>query len=750
MFASLRKETGKIVKKNEERIVRKLDLSEYLRRFETFFARPKSVHMEGDTKLHHRFVEALAQRDFPEPPQMPELDDVLIRLKKEAVLALEEIYAFVTMIRYFNRLKTMTFQEPLSSWLHDIDVPETMNEIVKTFTDEGTINPAYDEELFGIEEALKRSKAQIKESLQGLTRSSKLQPYLVDTQIHMHDGEETLLVRGGFNHVLKATVVGRSSGGFFYVVPQTVSKLKEREAALLSAREELIYRYRKRFSETMRKAEPFLKFLNKAFDRFDHYQARVRFAKAYDYEFVLPSEGKAVVLKDFAHPALSDPVLLNITFDTSIMLVTGVNAGGKTMLLKSILSAVFLSKYLLPFRCDAGATRIGRFKHIEAIIDDPQSVKNDISTFAGRMKEFAELFKKRDAIVGVDEIELGTDSDEAASLFRVLLEELRKRDIRFVVTTHHKRLASLMASDADVELVAALYDEERRMPTYTFLQGIIGKSYAFETALRYGIPAPIVEAAKKVYGEDKERLNELIERSTELEREMREKIRLSEEKLAEAERKKRAVEEEEEKLKEQYRKTLATLENRYNAAIKRAQEALKAKESKEGRRLLNKAHQFKSQKPQPPERKSYETLKEGDRIKYRSHRGVLISLRGEQATIEVDGLKMRVPLKELRPLDERVVAKTKKPKSRTTGIHVERGGASVSLKLLGVYADEAIEKIDKFLSDALLNGLDEVQIVHGTGTGVLARVVSDYLKTHPKIKRFYRMKGNQGVTIVEL
>jgi DNA mismatch repair protein MutS2 len=107
-------------------------------------------------------------------------------------------------------------------------------------------------------------------------------------------------------------------------------------------------------------------------------------------------------------------------------------------------------------RCDAKATRIGSFKEITAIIEDPQNDKNDTSTFAGRMREFSKLFGKNNLLVGVDEIELGTDADEAASLFRVLLEELRKREITFIVTTHHKRLASLMAGEEEVELVRLL------------------------------------------------------------------------------------------------------------------------------------------------------------------------------------------------------------------------------------------------------------------------------------------------------
>ncbi|MFT7823586.1 MAG: endonuclease MutS2 [Sulfurimonas sp.] len=733
----------------QKSIIQKLDLDGYIAQFKHFFAREKPVVMQGDINQHFRYIRALSGVEFPPPKGVKNLDRELNLIKKQAVLGLEEIYAFITMISYFNRLKTVSFQEPLASWLHGIEIPEEIKEILDYFTAEGEINPERDPDLFSVEKALKQNKSDIKETLYKLTHSARLREFLVDTQVHFNGGEETLLVRGGFSHAVKATVVARSSAGHFYIIPQSISHLKEKESALLSHKEELIYQYCKEISAKFTKWERFLNFINKEYDRFDHYQARVLFARSKEYEFVLPDKSKRIKLEEFVHPAIEDPVPVSIDLDKEIMLITGVNAGGKTMLLKSLLSAVYLSKYLLPFRCNIAKTEIGHYKSIEAVIDDPQSVKNDISTFAGRMQEFAKLFGKKSAIVGVDEIELGTDSDEAASLFRVMLDELRKKDITFIITTHHKRLASLMASDDHVELIAALYDEEKRLPTYTFLQGSIGKSYAFETAERYGIPAGLVEKARKVYGEDKENLNELIEKSTALEREMRQKIRQVEEELADVERKKKHLEAQEDILNESHRKAIATLENRYNAATKKAREALKAKESSEGRRLLNEAHKFKDFKPKEIQEAEKIALKEGDRVKYRSHKGVLLSLRGKEATIEVDGLKMRVPLKELKQRGEE--PKVKVPgKPKEAKVQVEKGSAAVSVKLLGMYADEAIDTVDKFLSDAMLHNLHEVQIIHGTGGGVLAKLVTDYLKNHPKIQKFYRMPGNLGITVVEL
>jgi len=731
-------------------ITQKLDLDQHLSNFKNFYARDKAIEMQGDINQHFKYISALSSVEFPTMKEVQNLDEQLQRIKKQGVLRIEDIYAFVTMIEYFNALKASSLPEPLNKWIREIDVHEDISDIILYFTDEGNINPEREPELYDIEKALKQNKSELKDKLYRLAHSSSLKDYLVDTQVHFLNGEETLMVRGGFNKAIKASVVGRSSGGFFYILPQSISHLKEKESTLLSRKEEVIYRYCQNFSATLHKHFLFMRYINREYDKFDHYQARVLFSRAFDYSFILPSKRKVVKLNGFCHPAIDKPKPVDIKLEKSVMLITGVNAGGKTMLLKSLLSAVYMSKNLLPFKCNEEKTEVGHFKSIEAVIDDPQSVKNDISTFAGRMVEFSKLFDKEDAIVGVDEIELGTDSDEAASLFRVMLDELKKKGITFIVTTHHKRLASLMSTDDDVELIAALYDEEQRQPTYTFLQGSIGKSYAFETAQRYGVPEYIVLKAKEVYGEDKENLNELIEKSTTLEREMRLKLEKIDEDLKAVERKREDLENIEERLNEQQRKAVATLENRYNAATKRALEAMKVKESTEGRRLLNEAHKQKklSTHAKKVEQPNKRVLQIGDSVKYRSTRGEVLNIRNKEATIEVDGLKMRVPITQLRYIESVQKKAVNKPK---TVVNVEKSGrGAISIKLLGCYADEALDKLDVFLSDALVAGFSSVEVIHGTGSGILKKVIIDYLKSYPKLQSFHGQKGNLGITIVNL
>ncbi len=734
--------------KRYEEIYKKLDLEEYIKEFKNYFARDKNLYIEGDVNIHKRFIEEISKVDFTPPKEIKNLDSALMYIKKQGILKLYEIFEFVKIIWYFNYLKKQNFPSIVNEWLHKIIVPPQIQEIATYFDDKGNLKPSVDERFIQLEESLKKNKQEIKDVLKRLIYTKKLQPYLVDSQIHYIDDSETLLVRGGFNHVLKGSVVARSSGGYFYVLPQSIDKLKKQQSSLLSSKEELIYEYERKISSTFHKFWSFLNFINREFDRFDHYQARVNFAKIKDFEFISQSRGDEIILKDFAHPALKDPKLINIDFKKRLLLITGVNAGGKTMLLKSILSAVFLSKYLLPFKIDSTNSKIGSFKKIFPIIDDPQSVKDDISTFAGRMSEFSKLFGEKNFIAGVDEIELGTDADEAASLFKVILEKLMPNG-KIIVTTHHKRLASIMATDDRVELLAAIYDQERQRPTYEFLKGTIGKSYAFETALRYGISQAIVREAKDVYGEDKEKLNDLIQKNIDLELELKSKLKEVNKSIQKNEKLKEYLKNQKYKADEELKRVKTLLEKEYLEAIDEAKKAAKSQDRAQIHRLLNKADKKKKEALKKEVPIKPEPLKVGDIVKYKKSRGEIISLRKDFAFIDVDGVRMKVPLKELKR-SKTIPKKTPKPPK----INVQKPiNANVQLDLHGLRAEEAIEKLDKYLSDVLVVGYDEVLIYHGVGTGKLAYAVKEFLKKHPKVKNFFDAPANMGgmgATVVKL
>lgn len=721
-------------------MLRKLDLTDYMAELTALFSREKHYILEGDIHVHYDYIQKLDNKEFSSPPFVKNLESELMYLKKSGVLNIGQIFEFIKMIRYFIYLKAKEWED-VHKWFSKIDIPKEISDIEKFFDKKGELHNI--EELDMINQAVKINKSDIKQTLYRIINSKKMEPFLVDRQIHLLNGEDCLMVRGGFNKFIHADIIGRSATGYFYILPHDLNKLKAKEAELLSKKEEIIYSYAKSFSTTFGKWTKFLAFIDREFDRFDHYQARLLYAKSKGYTFILPSRDKRIILKNFCHPALKECKSVSLSYEKNILLITGVNAGGKTMLLKSILSAAFMAKYLLPMHAHS-QSKIGHFKEIVAIIDDPQNVKNDISTFAGRIHEFSKLFSKRDALIGVDEIELGTDANEAATLFKVILTELIQQKI--VITTHHKRLAALLADREEVELLAAIYDEKEQKPTYDFIHGTIGKSYAFETALKYGIPHNIIKRAKREYGEDLENLSELIEKSAKLELEMKLKTRELDEKLSNVEKLEFSLKEQKITFNENIEKEKNRLLTQYNEAINEAKAAIKAKDTKEAHQKLNAAHQKRSA-IQVKKEEIKKELHVGDRVKYFHSKGTILSLSGKNASVDIDGKTLKVPIGTLK---KTVQIKEKK---KTLFIKPKPNSIDVKLDLHGKRFEEAMELADEFINNALLANLNEIIIYHGMGKGVLAKGIKELLKEHPLVTEYHdapQQMGGFGATIVKL
>jgi len=712
-------------------LLKQLDLTQHIEQFKSFFSREHELYIEGDQELHFRYIKALDKLEFKAPPKVSDFYNIKGHLKKRGILRFEQIFEIVKIVRYFRYFKNRELEGLIGEWMSKFVIEEKFLEIEKYFTNDGNFEENLDEMLFGLGERVREHKNSINGAVKRLMSSSKLAGYLVDTQVHLLNDEECLLVRGGFNHVLKGAVLGRSTAGHFYVSPDIILKTKEKIRYIEQEREAIFYKYAKEFSAKLTELLPFINFIDKEFTKFDNYQARVFFAKSKNLQLIKSQHDSKIVLNNFIHPALHKAKAVSVDFSKNILMITGVNAGGKTMLLKSILASAFMAKYIIPMSLNENKSHIGNFKNILSIIDDPQNVKNDISTFAGRMQEFSKIFSYKNSLVGVDEIELGTDSDEAAALFKVILDDLIKRGQKVVVTTHHKRLASLMADRDDVELMAAIYDEVNRKPTYEFMQGIIGKSYAFETASRYGISHKIVDEAKKVYGDNSEKLNLLIEKGSELERGLRVKHKKVDEEIEKLHQKELDLKEQKDILFRELEEQKSALKRSYQVAIDEAKIAAKAGDTQAIHKAMNKAN-----KKLPKDNIKSNIVKNiefkvGDKVKYHSQKGVIVSMRDKnEATIETDGMRLRVKTKHLK--HTQII----KPKPRTdVRVNVEKK-AGLKCDLHGMRADEACEVLDKFLSDALINGWDEVIVYHGIGTGKLSFAVKNFLKAHPRVKKF--------------
>lgn len=742
-------------------IIKKLDLQGYIERFEGFLARKKPLFLNGDARQNYARIEEIAKHDLTLSPKVANLDDVLARLGKFATLHISEIFEISKILGYFDYLKRQKFEGSFAEWLGKITFPPALATLAKEFDEEGELKEVADERLGAVARELGLKKEQITSELRRLIYTKSIQPYLVDSQVHFVEGCETILVRGGFNHALKGSVIARSASGFFYVMPSVVSALKNEEAALLDKKQLIIYEYCKKVSAQLTKNLPFCKFINNAFDYADALIARCEMAKSGDLEFVLSSDKSEVVLSEFCHPALKNPKPISIEFTENVLLITGVNAGGKSMLLKSVLSAAFLAKHLLPMRLNAQKSSIGRFGEFECIIEDPQNSRNDISTFAGRMVAFSRLFGKKKILVGVDEIELGTDFEEAASLYLVLIRQLVKNGVKLVVTTHHKRLAMLLGNDDGVGLVAALYDEANSRPKFEFLKGLIGKSYAFETALRYGISPALVAEAKKNYGEENENLGEIISKTLNLQIKLKKELRQTQKKEAKLDALIASTKSERQSVKTEFSQSKIQLEREFNAACDKAKSSIKQSMLAQKQREFNASKLLAKQAAQNAQNSGLlgsgeVSFSVGERVKYGNTSGVVTALVGNnEALIDADGVRMRLAFGLLKKLPQNQQKATSDsvltPKIAFTAQKPTQ--AKMTLDLHGIRAQEALEKVDKFLSDALLAGFDEVSIKHGIGGGTLCGVVREFLKTHPRVKGYKdapAASGGFGTTIVSL
>ncbi|WP_027327649.1 endonuclease MutS2 [Helicobacter pametensis] len=715
-------------------LIQKLDLSDFIASFVDFFARPKEITLQGDEGFHIAALKELETFTLPPLPIIPDLNSQLMLLQKFGILKLDEIVAFSKIIAYFSLIQKASFIPKdgiLKAWLEKIIIPPNLIEISKYFDQEGEIKEGQFDELDGLRHALASNKKQISKLFSQLLAQDRLAPYLVDRQIHYLNGNECLLLKAGFNHSIKGLIISRSQTGFFYLCPEGIIKLKEKETQIQDAIQNLIFQICKTISQSFQKHLKFLKFINQSFDTLDHLNARSQFAKSKNLQFLFRSHTQELILHDYAHPALKNPKLLNLSLKQNLLMITGVNAGGKTMLLKSILSCAFLSKYLIPQKINAQKSKIGYFKQIHAIISDPQNSKNDISTFAGRMLEISKILNADSMLLAIDEIELGTDSDEASSLYKSILEHLLQKNNKIIITTHHKRLASLMATHPKVELLAALFDEKNQIPTFGFLQGSIGKSYAFETAMRYNIPPSLIQRAKEHYGDDKEKLNALIEKSTLLELELHQKNQQLTQEIQKTQDRQRQLQDQIQDNKQELLHFKQKLQKTYDEALLALKQ--EAKSLTKIHQNMNKANQILKTQHTIPTPKITQELQIGQRIKYRNERGVIIGKNTKGFLIECEnGMKLKALAHELTPIHHN----PPKPQKIKTKITAPKNTVGISLDLHGLRAEEALERADKFLSDCLLAGYDEVLIYHGIGGGVLSKVIKDFLLSHPKVVRF--------------
>jgi len=560
-----------------------------------------------------------------------------------------------------------------------------------------------------------------------------------------------------------------SSGATAFFEPMEMLPLGNRLAALRDRERRIIHELLAQFTKVVRVKREELRAAAQSLVRWDLLQAKARVVKERGWTLPQMSSGEGMHLEGVWHPLLEEglsgrvvPVSLHLPQDQSVLLVTGPNAGGKTVLLKTVGLIVALAKSGLPLPGRDGCL-LPFFKEAYADMGDEQDIVRGESTFASHLRRIVDILSHaaKGSLVVVDELCTGTDPDAAAALGQAILEELAGRDCLVLCTTHLATLAAFVQERDDMTNASMSFDSDHGEPTYELRLGAPGGSHALAVAEKWGLPDEVLVRATELLGEEKVLLENLIsqvkERETRLAREERTLARTLEEANQEKsryrERRKNADKEAREikaEAKKEAKQLLRQIRGEADRIVgslrKRTANPVAGKDVTKGLEKLKDRIDEKIFPADQEEKKIDLPLEEGMPVEIRSSgkSGRILELKEDgSAVVQAGSWRLVLPPSELVPAE-------KKPNPSWTGKishHIEEIPLCLDLRGMRVY--EAETALEGYLDRAILSSFDGVEILHGEGTGALKEMCREMLKRHPSVQHFeMNPQGRMGVTAV--
>jgi DNA mismatch repair protein MutS2 len=456
------------------------------------------------------------------------------------------------------------------------------------------------------------------------------------------------------------------------------------------------------------------------------------------------------------------PNSLSIEPERPALMISGPNAGGKTVAIKTTGLLVAMATSGLPVPAAEG-TVIPVVDRLHVLIGDDQNLLESLSTFSAYLHRLKRILTGLTAhsLVLLDELGSGTDPDEGAALAASVIEHAVEAGAMLVVTTHLTALKSFALEDGRVKNASMEFDAETGRPTFRLIEGLPGRSRAIETARIVGLPAAVIEQAEKRLGEEHGRLDHLLNdlqaalqkaREERLEAE-REQQRLAAEQAEMIEERKR-YEEERRKFSDRLRDEAERLRLEVTRRLEEELRMLRAADRRERERIAPREVIARVVAPLEVEPEAAaQKLSVGDTVEHRTFKlvGTLVGLEGDRARIAAGGKTMEVDARDLR-VKAAAPKKESRPAQRPVSID-EEPVVGAELNLIGQRVDEAIDESEKFIDRALLDGTPALRLIHGFGTGKLRRALRENLRKHPAV-RSYRPgrpdEGGDGATIVVL
>lgn len=691
------------------------------------------------------------------------------------------------------------------------DLSDLVRAVRKVINRKGELLDNASPELARIRRSLKSLRGEIVKRLERLTREKDLSHVLQEDYITLRDDRYVVLIKSEHKNAVPGIVHGRSATeATFFIEPfQTV----EVNNKLIMAREEerqetarillaLTHQVRERRDELAQLVE--------GLSRFDFLAGKARFAEAARAARPrIAASGEDFKLVGARHPLLDEKLALQrseagfpsgpegaspvdqvVPLDMVLeqgarsMVITGPNAGGKTVALKTAGLAVLMLQSGLPPVVGEGSA-LPVFQAVAAHIGDSQDIIANLSTFTGRLTSIKQIITdmQSPSLVLLDEIGSGTDPAEGAALAMAILDHFHSCGAWTLATTHHQALKSYAFATEGVLNGSMSFDEETLAPSFQLIPGVPGSSNAFRVAETVGFPGEIIDQARAYLGDQDRRVEQMVARLEEtLARARREEEEVKEERdrlqrlVQEKEREKEEFIQRENQFlatrMEEAEKVLARFSSKVEQLVaglkdRAVAEKVRVAANRERKRLASTVSETRGAltPTRGEEAQPVRPLEPGERVKLRntSLKGTVVSDhpdRGE-TLLTVEGKRMTMFRENLIVGGEPVVPEPEPVAGGftigdTAQIVLEGKNDMLSgneLKVIGQRVEEALPLVDKFLDDATLSGLGTVRVIHGHGTGALRRAVADLLDGHPHVAGFRpaaQQEGGTGVTVVQL
>ena len=665
--------------------------------------------------------------------------------------------------------------------LDELDVPEEFYRVLKNALNiDGTVLDSASSELARLRHDLRSNETEIKTRMDGYVkgRSNK---YLSEAIVTIRDGRYVIPVKQEYRAKFGGIVHDQSaSGQTLFIEPESVLNLNSRQQNLLAQERQEIQRILRELSNLAREEIPTISTISEVLAELDFIQAKAKLATELKATEPKLTQDQSLKLLKARHP-LIDPtrvvpndIYLGAEFDT--MLITGPNTGGKTITLKTagLLQLMAQSGLFIP--AEEGS-QVGVFKEIFADIGDEQSIEQSLSTFSSHINDIVDIMKNshQDTLVLIDEIGAGTDPEEGASLAISILDFLRQRKAKIMVTTHYPELKLYGYNRERTTNASMEFDIKTLSPTYRLQIGIPGHSNAFAIARRLGMREDVVKNAEGLMKDVDSDINQMIATlndQTKKATEARIQLQTS---LARSRNLEKKLQDALDIYNQRVQKQLEFAQERANEVVakkrKKAEEIIKELEEqrKNGalikqNKLIDAKGEFNKLEQQATNLANNRVLQRekrrhhvnvGDQVKVLSYgqTGVITKkLTDHDYEVQIGIIKVKVTDRDIERIETAKTGKQVAKQVRATS-SLRRSNAHSELDLRGERYDDAMTDLDRYIDSVLLAGLDTVTIIHGIGTGAIRKGVWNYLRSSHHVKSFNYAPANEGgngATIVRL